>query len=359
MPRDRSAIHIHAHDAAPTVRKGLRCASGMLLALLAMFPAFAGTQAAAAEDGLRPGEFMWAPELAPEGPVSVLVSLPLQRVYVYRNGVRIGISTASTGKPGHDTPSGVYTILQKRREHYSNLYDDAPMPFMQRLTWGGVALHAGHLPGYPASHGCVRLPLAFAEHLFATTGLGTTVVVADAETFPPSIVSPGFLLSDATPHWATDQGAPTASIAGWFPERAPDGPLTILISTTDGEIVVLRNAIEIGRAAVMVDASDASLTAIGTHAYLLLEGALEQPSLAVPDRPALRWQSLPMSRDAGVSDDALRTAFETGRIAVPADFARAAYESLRPGTMLIITGERLQPRDGSVDVLTTEDDHPR
>jgi hypothetical protein len=328
----------------------------MLLALLALFPAFAGTQATAAQDGLRPGEFVWAPELAPEGPVSVLVSLPLQRVYVYRNGVRIGISTASTGKPGHDTPSGAYTILQKRREHYSNLYDDAPMPFMQRLTWGGVALHAGHLPGYPASHGCIRLPLAFAEHLFATTGLGTAVVVADAKTFAPSIVSPGFLLVGGTPPSATDQGAPTPSIAGWFPERAPAGPLTILISTADGEIVVLRNAIEIGRAAVMVDAS---LAAIGTHAYLLLEGALDQPSLAVPDRPALRWQSLPMSRDAGLSDDALRAAFETGRIAVPAEFARAAYESLRPGTMLIITGERLQPRDGSVDVLTTDDARPR
>ena len=100
---------------------------------------------------LLPGEYLWLPELSPRGPVLVLVSLPEQRAYVYRNGVRIGVATVSTGKPGFETPTGVFTILQKKREHYSNLYDDAPMPFMQRLTWGGVAMHAGRVPGYPAS----------------------------------------------------------------------------------------------------------------------------------------------------------------------------------------------------------------
>ncbi|HQZ32008.1 MAG TPA: L,D-transpeptidase family protein, partial [Arenimonas sp.] len=103
---------------------------------------------------LLPGEYLWLPELSPRGPVLVLVSLPEQRAYVYRNGVRIGVATVSTGKPGYETPTGVFTILQKKREHYSNLYDDAPMPFMQRLTWDGVAMHAGRVPGYPASHGC-------------------------------------------------------------------------------------------------------------------------------------------------------------------------------------------------------------
>ncbi|HEY0310082.1 MAG TPA: L,D-transpeptidase family protein, partial [Luteimonas sp.] len=117
-------------------------------------------------DALRAGESTWTPQMAPSGPVLVVVSLPAQRAWVYRNGVRIGTSTVSTGRKGHETPVGVYTILQKAREHYSNLYDSAPMPFMQRLTWDGVALHAGHLPGYPASHGCIRLPPDFAERLF-------------------------------------------------------------------------------------------------------------------------------------------------------------------------------------------------
>jgi lipoprotein-anchoring transpeptidase ErfK/SrfK len=99
-------------------------------------------------------------------PVTILVDLSRQTAVVYRNGVAIGMTTVSTGKKGHETPTGVFTILQKNAKHKSNLYNDAPMPYMQRLTWDGVALHAGNLPGYPQSHGCVRMPMAFAEKLF-------------------------------------------------------------------------------------------------------------------------------------------------------------------------------------------------
>ena len=128
---------------------------------------------------LRPGEFVWQPERAQQGTVEIVVSIPLQRAFVYRGGTLIGVTTVSTGRPGHETPVGTFTILQKRREHYSNLYNNAPMPFMQRLTWGGVALHAGQIPGRPASHGCVRLPLAFARHLFGATSMGGEVHVTD------------------------------------------------------------------------------------------------------------------------------------------------------------------------------------
>ena len=96
-----------------------------------------------------------------------MVSIPQQRAYVYRGGTLIGVTTVSTGRPGHDTPTGRFEILEKRREHFSNLYNNAPMPFMQRLTWDGIALHAGQIPGRPASHGCVRLPLEFARHCSA------------------------------------------------------------------------------------------------------------------------------------------------------------------------------------------------
>ena len=98
-------------------------------------------------NSLKPGEFIWAPQLAPEGPITLVVSLSDQRAYVYRNGVRIGASTVSTGKKGHETPTGVFTILQKNAKHFSNKYNNAPMPYMQRLTWDGIALHAGKLPG--------------------------------------------------------------------------------------------------------------------------------------------------------------------------------------------------------------------
>ncbi|HEY0043653.1 MAG TPA: L,D-transpeptidase family protein [Allosphingosinicella sp.] len=130
---------------------------------------------------LKPGEFVWKPELAPEGAVEIVVSIPLQQAYVYRGGTLIGVTTVSTGKPGHSTPTGRFDILQKRKEHYSKKYNNAPMPFMQRLTWDGIALHAGHLPGRPASHGCIRLPMAMARNLFAVTSLGASVhIVKDS-----------------------------------------------------------------------------------------------------------------------------------------------------------------------------------
>ena len=129
---------------------------------------------------MQPGAFVWRPEGAPEsGPVSIVVSVPLQTAYVYRGEVLIGVTSVSTGKSGHRTPTGVFTILQKDPFHHSNIYDDAPMPFMERLTWDGLALHGGRLPGYPASHGCVRLPMAFAEILFRKTPVGATVLITD------------------------------------------------------------------------------------------------------------------------------------------------------------------------------------
>ena len=106
----------------------------------------------------------------------ILVSLPQQTIHVYRNGILIGRSTISSGGKGRSTPPGVFNILEKETTHRSKTYHNAPMPYMQRLTQGGVALHAGHVPGYPASHGCIRLPLAMAKKLFKLTNFSTTAV---------------------------------------------------------------------------------------------------------------------------------------------------------------------------------------
>lgn len=116
---------------------------------------------------LRPRDFFWEPELAPSGPLVMIVSLPEQTLSAYRNGIRIAYSSISTGVKGRSTPAGVFTILEKEVTHFSNKYHHAPMPYMQRLTWEGVALHGGDLPGYPASHGCIRLPREFAKKLFS------------------------------------------------------------------------------------------------------------------------------------------------------------------------------------------------
>jgi hypothetical protein len=111
----------------------------------------------------------------------ITISLASQQMHVFRDGVLWRSSPVSTGKRGKETPTGVFAILQKKTFHRSNLYSNAPMPFMQRLTWDGIAIHAGRLPGYPASHGCIRVPRAFASELYAITSPArTAVIVTDA-----------------------------------------------------------------------------------------------------------------------------------------------------------------------------------
>lgn len=206
---------------------------------------------------LKPGEWIWDGAIAPAGPMLLTVNLAVQRAYVYRNGVRIGASTISSGKPGKRTPTGIFQILQKNRDHRSNLYNDAPMPFMQRLTWDGIALHAGNLPGYPASHGCIRLPYAFAEALFAASPMGMTVIVHDAPLLPETVESDAVLARFA-PARDGDLAAALADplddrdIFRWTPERAPEGPLTIVLTSANKRLIVFRAGVEIGRARVSV-----------------------------------------------------------------------------------------------------------
>jgi lipoprotein-anchoring transpeptidase ErfK/SrfK len=138
-----------------------------------------GVALVTAAASLTPGEYLWEQDIA-AGPVSVLISIPDQKAYVYRGDSLVAVSTVSTGKEGKDTPTGVFPILQKKQMHHSNLYNNAPMPYMQRLTWDGIAIHAGKNPGFPASHGCIRVPTSFAKKLFAATELGATVEVTDA-----------------------------------------------------------------------------------------------------------------------------------------------------------------------------------
>jgi hypothetical protein len=123
-------------------------------------------------------------------PIMAIASLQSQQITIYDANGWILRAPISTGQPGRETPAGIFSIIQKEAEHYSNLYDDAYMPHMQRLTWSGIALHGGVLPGHPASHGCIRLPYDFAEHLFDITGLGMRVIVAPTDVAPISIAHP-------------------------------------------------------------------------------------------------------------------------------------------------------------------------
>jgi L,D-transpeptidase catalytic domain len=130
-----------------------------------------------------------APVLA-TGTLQVVIAVNSQRLTLYSNGVPVAHSMVSTGVPGHSTPTGVFSVIQKERFHRSNIYSDAPMPFMQRITWSGVALHEGVVPGHPASHGCIRMPGAFARQMWATTKLGLRVIIARTDVVPAEIENP-------------------------------------------------------------------------------------------------------------------------------------------------------------------------
>lgn len=206
-------------------------------------------------DALRPGEWVWAEAIAPSGPVLVYVDVARQTAAVYRNGVRVAVTTVSTGKPGHATPTGVFTILEKNVRHRSKTYNNAPMPYQQRLTWDGVALHAGGLPGYPESHGCVHLPMAFARKLFATTNMGGTVIVSGTAGQVETAREASVL---AFARGAAEEHAPLTSDQDWRwqPERSRVGPLSLIVSRTDQRVVVLRNGVEIGRARIAMPRLD-------------------------------------------------------------------------------------------------------
>jgi lipoprotein-anchoring transpeptidase ErfK/SrfK len=124
----------------------------------------------------------------PQGPLSVVISIKKQRLTLYANGQPVAHSPVSTGVAGHPTPQGVFSIIQKNLHHRSNIYSGAPMPYMQRITWSGVAMHEGKLPGYPASHGCIRLPREFAQRLWGWTRIGARVIVTQDEVLPNEIV---------------------------------------------------------------------------------------------------------------------------------------------------------------------------
>ena len=265
---------------------------------------------------LKPGQWVWAPAIAPAGPLLVYVDLSRQLATIYRNGVRIGVSTVSTGKPGHETPVGVFTILEKNVEHHSNAYNNAAMPYQQRLTWDGVALHAGGLPGYPESHGCVHLPYAFARVLFGATRRGTTVVVSGNAGQQVAAEGGEVLAPGATDGVHADDF--------WAPERSLSGPVTIVMSRTDQALVVLRNGVEIGR-------SRAALPSDGeAHVLTLGNDAAGAP----------QWLYVGVAGHAGEAGRSVDAAVRD-RVQVPADFYQKVTAMLAPGSTLLVTAAPL------------------
>jgi len=156
----------------------------------------------------------------PSGPLVVVVSIGKQTVTVYDDGKVIAKSPISSGMTGHPTPTGIFSILEKNRYHYSNLYGGAPMPFMQRVTNSGVAMHAGDLPGYPASHGCIRLPYSFARSLFGITDVGARVIITDEDPTPAEFNNPRLIAPLPPDAAATTPSAPEPNVLAASPAAA-------------------------------------------------------------------------------------------------------------------------------------------
>ena len=293
-----------------------------------------GTAKTVVPSKLAPGEYVWHPEISPRGPIVLVVSLPEQRAYVYRNGVLIGATTVSTGKKGHETPTGVFTILQKREDHYSSLYDSAPMPYMQRLTWSGVALHAGKLPGYPASHGCVRMPYDFANRLFAETKTGVTVVVSDENHFPSTVAHPGLITPVDVAGAPVGPWPPPGDIV-WNPDAAPEGPVTILVTNEDRRVRVFRAGVEIGRAPFELDDPNRKVT---LHVLTMLEPAEGDPISPITGEPVPRWLMISGEKETTISTEQLLSV-----IKVPVEFRRRAATVVGPGTTLVVVQPAATP----------------
>jgi hypothetical protein len=319
-------------------------AAAIALATLTTHPAFAapmpqpsfhtkGTPTGKPTGRLKPGEYWWNPQLSPRGPLMVLISIPEQTMHVYRNGILIGRSTISSGSIGHETPGGVFSILEKNETYRSKKYDNAPMPNMQRLTWTGIAMHSGQLPGYAASHGCVRLPYDFSLLLFQATSKGGTVVVGDGKTPTPHLAAnPGLILApkDFTPDMLRPLAAQDYD---WHPERSSEGPITIVVSSADKALYVYRNGNAIGRAPIEARGS------LGTNVFTLLEGTTGKQSALVPGREGRNWMHV-TSEGRRMEADAL-----TSRLRMNPEFAGKLYDAIAPGTTVIVTDKPVIRRD--------------
>lgn len=162
----------------------------------------------------------------PQGPLVIAISIEKQRVKVYDANGLFAESPVSTGMRGHSTPMGVFSVIQKHKWHRSNIYSGAPMPYMQRVTWSGVAMHAGVLPGYPASHGCIRMPMAFAVKMWGWTKMGARVIITPGEVSPSEFIHPLLMAQKpATPAVpvasapaATSERTQTADAGGAMPD---------------------------------------------------------------------------------------------------------------------------------------------
>jgi hypothetical protein len=318
------------------------------------------------------------PQETPKGPLQIIISIVDQRVSLYDNGTLVARSSVSTGVRRHPTPLGVFSVIEKERWHRSNLYSGAPMPYMQRITWSGIALHAGVLPGYPASHGCIRLTNDFAIRLWHLTKRGARVIVARQDVAPVEITNPrlfvskpktAFAVADNSNKTATATQAPLVSnvamqetaesqAAGSTPSGAAPQkvvPISIFVSRKLSRLFVRQGFTSLFDVPVEIQNPEEPL---GTHVFTVMESQNEGS--------AVRWNvvSIPeqsMSPDSnkerkapkqqvveGASPAALsgKANAALDRIEIPQDTVEHISELLTAGSSLIISDYGISSETG-------------
>jgi hypothetical protein len=300
----------------------------------------------------------------PKGPLQIIISIADQRVSLFDNGALIARSSVSTGTQGHPTPLGVFSVISKQRWHRSNIYSAAPMPYMQRITWSGIALHAGVVPGHPASHGCIRLKNDFAIRLWHLTKRGTRVIIAHDDVQPVEITNPHLfqpkavsgspefqaatvagkstLVSKAETPEATSLQVPSSAPAEAAPRKMV--PISVFVSRKLSKLFVRQGFSPLFDAAVKIENPEEPL---GTHVFTAVEfqsegAAIRWTVVSIPDEfPRIEGNT--KEREAPVKRTALsvpppdKANAVLNRIEIPQDTVERISELLTPASSLIIS----------------------
>jgi hypothetical protein len=293
------------------------------LTTLALAVAIAAGGSASAK---RLHEQEWAASVdarSPGEPIMAIVSLQRQQITIYDSKGWILRAPVSSGQKGRETPAGIFSVLEKEAEHYSNLYDDASMPHMQRLTWSGIALHGGALPGHPASHGCIRLPYEFAEHLFDLTKVGMRVIVAPRDAAPVAIAAPALFpqASTASVEAAAKAAATEADEAA---KEADKARTTALLAARDAARAALPvRVLENKKRKAEVDLADAERAAASASSDSARDEAADAKAKAAAALAEIEPQLAAAKQEAQAKLDAVAPARQAV-VAASADSLAAA-----------------------------------
>jgi lipoprotein-anchoring transpeptidase ErfK/SrfK len=261
----------------------------------------------------------------PQGPLIIAVSIEKQKVRIYDSNGFFAESPVSTGMKGHPTPMGVFSIIQKHRLHHSNIYSGAPMPYMQRITWSGVAMHAGVLPGYPASHGCIRMPMAFAMKMWNWTKMGARVIVTPGEMTPTNFSHPLLVAQKVVPQ-PIIADEPKADAPAVKSDKGADAGSAIKSTNSDANLELRPTVGQVAPTPLREQTHTASTAMPATSAAVTISDAAPSASMPASNEAAASGVEAKPEAEAGAVSEPVKTEAE----AVPAKSAETASSDDKP-----------------------------